>query len=73
MRRMLDQSRLLAGKTDPENSNLPAALDAPAGYGRDHGASGAEMAARQRKKGIRIGRGRIGAAGPLFGLGARSG
>ena len=22
MRRMLDQSRLLAGKTDPENSNL---------------------------------------------------
>ena len=52
---------------------MAAALDAPARYGRDHGASGAEMAARQRKKGIRVGRGRIGVFGSLFGLGARFG
>ena len=71
MRRMLDRSRLLAGKTDPENSNLWLPLWM---HLRDT-AEIMELLVRKWlpdsvKRGIRIGRGRIGAAGPLFGLGA---
>ena len=74
MRWMLNKTKFLAGKTDPENTSLWLPLWM---HLRDT-AEIMELLVRKWlpdsvKKGIRIGRGRIGAAGSLFGLGARSG
>ena len=71
METRLKNTKFLAGKTDPENSNLWLPLWM---HLRDT-AEIMELLVRKWlpdsvKKGIRIGRGRIGAAGPLFGLGA---
>ena len=65
----LTYARLLAGKTDPKSYEpLAATLDASAGYGRDHGIAGAEVAAGKREESNRPGRRSPDRAGTLFGL-----